>query len=594
MFDLGTSVQDDQTQHSRFGNVPEALSVALTKARTATQRAIADTMARLQTIRPSGSAPTKSDSFAFSLKNQQGRWTTASTAIGALSLGMATLAVGALISPSSSTAVPVAAQQTNIRIVTAIPPVAVSPATAAAEAEIFDDQPKDEELALSVAPLAPAPRPVTDEPQASVSVVEQVVAAIAPEAPITEESSASASAPFTFQAAQTLLTEDLRHTAHETVTVGRGDTLMQLLIGAGAARADAHRAIAAMKPLYDPRKLRSGQELALTFDERFETLEGNEPELVRTLSTITMQTDVDREVAIRRTAEGQYSGLELIAELETGNVRARGTIDSSLFLAAANAGVPAAITVEMIRMYSYDIDFQRDIRQGDSFEVLFSREYDEHGSAVREGNVLYASMTVGGKERALWRHDPGDGNWDYFDEQGRSMKKFLMKTPIDGARISSSFGNRRHPILGYTRLHSGTDFAAPTGTPIYAAGNGTVEMAGRNGGYGNYVRIRHANGYQTAYAHMSRFGRGIRQGIRVRQGEIIGYVGSTGRSTGPHLHYEVIRNGSKVNPQTIRVPTGRSLSGGELTAFQRARTNIQTMMAEAPSLTRVAEADIDN
>jgi len=174
------------------------------------------------------------------------------------------------------------------------------------------------------------------------------------------------------------------------------------------------------------------------------------------------------------------------------------------------------------------------------------------------------------------------------------MKKFLMKTPIDGARISSSFGNRRHPILGYTRLHSGTDFAAPTGTPIYAAGNGTVEMAGRNGGYGNYVRIRHANGYKTAYAHMSRIGRGVRQGTRVRQGEIIGYVGSTGRSTGPHLHYEVIRNGNKVNPQTIRVPTGRSLSGRELAAFQAARAGIETLMAEAPSLTRVAEADIGN
>jgi len=304
---------------------------------------------------------------------------------------------------------------------------------------------------------------------------------------------------------------------------------------------------------------------------------------------------VDREISISRIEDGAYNGLELIAELETGNVRARGTINSSLFLAANDAGVPAAITIELIRMYSYDIDFQREIRQGDTFEVLFSRDYDENGTPVREGNVLYASMNVGGKERSLWRYEPTDGgNWDYFDEKGRSMRKFLMKTPIDGARISSSFGNRRHPILGYTRLHSGTDFAAPTGTPIYAAGNGTIQMAQRNGGYGNYVRIRHANGYQTAYAHMRRFGRGIRKGVRVRQGQIIGYVGTTGRSTGPHLHYEVIHNGTKVNPQRIRVPTGRTLDRSELALFETARANINLLMAEAPAPTRLAEAEIDN
>jgi len=585
-------VRDDHSNSSRFGNLPEALTGALTTAGGAFTEAVS----KLQAKRHLLGKTNPSDNIAASLKAAQGRWTTASTAIGALSLGMATLAVGALVSPSSSTAVPAAAQQTNVRVVTALPPIKLAPETVTAEAEILDTPPTDQEASQSIAPLAAQAleSQATDDANTSVGVLNSVVAALSSETTTTDDTFAAPAAPITFQTAHTLLTEELRRTAHETVTVGRGDTLMQLLLGAGAARSDAHRAIAAMKPLYDPRKLRSGQELDLTFDERFEANEGEEAELVRTLSAITMKTDVDREVAIRRTDEGQYAGLELIAELETGNVRARGTIDSSLFLAAAEVGVPAAITVEMIRMYSYDIDFQRDIRQGDTFEVLFSRDYDENGTPVREGNVLYASMTVGGKERALWRHDPGDGSWDYFDEQGRSMKKFLMKTPIDGARISSSFGNRRHPILGYTRLHSGTDFAAPTGTPIYAAGNGTVEMAGRNGGYGNYVRIRHANGYKTAYAHMSRIGRGVRQGTRVRQGEIIGYVGSTGRSTGPHLHYEVIRNGNKVNPQTIRVPTGRSLSGRELAAFQAARAGIETLMAEAPSLTRVAEADIGN
>jgi len=345
--------------------------------------------------------------------------------------------------------------------------------------------------------------------------------------------------------------------------------------------------------LFRSRKVRAGQELELAFEEYVTETDEGDSEVSRRLTTVSMKTDVDRHVTVSRTDDGDYAGMEVIAELETGHVQARGTINSSLFLAAADAGIPAAITVEMIRMYSYDIDFQREIRQGDTFEVFFTREYDEDGTPVREGDVLYASMNVRGKERRLWRHEPSDGgNWDYFDEQGRSMRKFLMKTPIDGARISSSFGNRRHPILGYTRLHAGTDFAAPSGTPIYAAGSGTIEMAQRNGSFGNYVRIRHANGYQTAYAHMRGYGRGIRKGVRVRQGQVIGYVGTTGRSTGPHLHYEVIRNGNKVNPQRIRVPTGRTLSGSQLAAFQEARNSINTMMAEAPSMTQIAEAEL--
>lgn len=486
----------------------------------------------------------------------RGRWGTATTAVAALTLGMGAVAIGSLVSPQTSVDVSESVGEASVRVVTTMPLLAAQPEPAKTETET---------ASLFSNPFAE-------------EAVEPIPAA-----------------PFSFDAAYSFVTEPIRRTATETVSVGRGDTLMGLLTDAGAARADAHRAIAAMTPLQDPRKVRAGQELELSFEEFVTQSDEGASEISRRLTTVSMKTDVDRHVTVNRTEEGNYAGMEVIAELETGHVQARGTINSSLFLAAADAGIPAAITVEMIRMYSYDIDFQREIRQGDTFEVFFTREYDEDGTPVREGDVLYASMNVSGKERRLWRHEPTDGgNWDYFDEQGRSMRKFLMKTPIDGARISSSFGNRRHPILGYTRLHSGTDFAAPTGTPIYAAGNGTIEMAQRNGGYGKYVRIRHANGYQTAYAHMSRYGRGIRKGVRVRQGQIIGYVGSTGRSTGPHLHYEVIRNGNKVNPQRIRVPTGRTLSGEQLAAFQEARTSINTLMAEAPSMTRLAEADIDN
>lgn len=381
-----------------------------------------------------------------------------------------------------------------------------------------------------------------------------------------------------------------------TVSVGRGDTLMGVLVGKGAVREDAHMAIAAMRSHYDPRKLRAGQELELTFEEwpreADATANADEEAPANTLLSMAIKTDVDRQVAVHRMADGTYKGEEIVTELKTGYVQAKATIDSSLFLAANDAGIPPAITVELIRMYSYDIDFQREIRVGDSFEVFFARDYDENGVAVREGQVLYAAMTVGGKKRQLWRFDPGDGNWDYFDQNGQSMKKFLMKTPIDGARISSNFGRRKHPILGYTKLHSGTDFAAPTGTPIYAAGDGTVEMARRYGGYGNYIRLRHANGYKTAYAHMNGFARGIKEGRRVRQGQVIGYVGTTGRSTGPHLHYEVMVNGKKTNPLKIRVPTGRKLAKAELKKFAAIQQDINLKMAAAPELTKVAKADI--
>ena len=548
MFDLGMSVQNNQFETSRFESLMKKASLAGDALKRVAQRLSASIPASAGT-----------DLSRIGSMGYRGRWGTATTAVAALTLGMSAVAIGSLVSPQTSVDVSESVGEASVRVVTTMPLLAAQPAA-----------PEPIEAETDTASLFS--NPFAEE------VVEPVSAA-----------------PLSFGAAYSFVTESIRRTATEKVSVGRGDTLMGLLTESGAARADAHRAIAAMTPLQDPRKVRAGQELELAFEEYVTAADNGDSEISRRLTSVSIKTDVDRQVTVSRTEEGDYAGMEIVAELETGHVQARGTINSSLFLAAADAGIPAAITVEMIRMYSYDIDFQREIRQGDTFEVFFTREYDEDGTPVREGDVLYASMNVRGKERRLWRHEPTDGgNWDYFDEQGRSMRKFLMKTPIDGARISSSFGNRRHPILGYTRLHAGTDFAAPTGTPIYAAGNGTIEMAQRNGGYGKYVRIRHANGYQTAYAHMSRYGRGIRKGVRVRQGQIIGYVGSTGRSTGPHLHYEVIRNGNKVNPQRIRVPTGRTLSGQQLAAFQEARTNINTLMAEAPSMTRLAEADIDN
>jgi len=202
-------------------------------------------------------------------------------------------------------------------------------------------------------------------------------------------------------------------------------------------------------------------------------------------------------------------------------------------------------------------------------------------------------LTLSGVRYRLWRHKSADGRIDYYDEKGQSMRKALMRTPIDGARISSRFGRRRHPVLGYNKMHRGTDFAASRGTPIYAAGDGVVEKAGRKGGYGNYIRLRHNSSYKTAYAHLIRFARGVRAGKRVRQGQTIGYVGSTGRSTGPHLHYEVIREGRKINSQNMRLPSGRKLKGQDLETYQAARSQLAEQFAAVATGREITSASAD-
>lgn len=378
------------------------------------------------------------------------------------------------------------------------------------------------------------------------------------------------------------------------IELSPGATLMQVLTDHGADRVDAYHAIAALRPVFSPTKLRSGQEISLTFLSTPATGNTEDSLPTKLLTSISLQPDVESKIEVMRADDGTYTSEEIKKQLTSGFARAEGKISSSLFLDAAQAGVPAPIIVEMIRMFSYSVDFQREIHPGDSFEVFFDRKFDNSGEAVKEGDISYASLTILGKEHKLWRYKMADGNWDYFDEKGRSMKKFLMKTPIDGARISSSFGRRKHPVLGYTKMHSGVDFAAPRGTPIYAAGNGTVDYAARMGSYGNFVRIKHANGYQTAYAHMNGFARGIRKGTRVRQGQVIGYVGTTGRSTGPHLHYEIVVHGKKVNPLGIKVPTGTQLAGKDLKNYKSERSRIMAQMADTPELTRVAQVNTDD
>jgi murein DD-endopeptidase MepM/ murein hydrolase activator NlpD len=250
--------------------------------------------------------------------------------------------------------------------------------------------------------------------------------------------------------------------------------------------------------------------------------------------------------------------------------------------------VPPAVLAEVVRIFSWDVDYQRETRPGDEIAVLFERERVADGPVIGAGDIRYARLDVGGRIVEAFRFERGD-DAAFFTRDGESLRKFLLRTPVSGARMSSGFGMRRHPILGYTRMHRGIDFAAPTGTPIYAAGDGRLVRVGRYGGYGNYIRIQHGEGYATAYAHLSRFAEGMRSGRRVEQGDVIGYVGSTGRSTGPHLHFEVLENGEQVDPLGVAQPPAENLEGEALAAFQREVQAVETRLAELGSRTFAAD-----
>jgi len=354
-------------------------------------------------------------------------------------------------------------------------------------------------------------------------------------------------------------------TAH---VLGRGDTLIGLLLAAGADSIEAHEAVAKLRAIFNPRKLRAGQEIWT------ELLPAAAPEERPLLQSLEFDMDFAERLRVARAPDGKFFAERTSLAVETSWVGAEGVIDDSLYLAAERADVPAAIIVDLIRVFSFNVDFQRDIWPGDRFAVVYEKMQSADGK-VRLGHILLGELVLRGRPMILHRFTPpSDGRTDYFDAKGVSARRLLMRTPIDGARLSSRFGKRKHPILGYTKMHSGIDFAAPTGTPIMAAGDGVIDFIGRHGGYGNMIRIRHNGTYKTAYAHMSRFKSGMAKGKRVRQGETIGYVGSTGRSTGPHLHYEVFVNDQRVNPLSLRLPTGKALAGKDLAAFQAWRQQL--------------------
>jgi len=280
-----------------------------------------------------------------------------------------------------------------------------------------------------------------------------------------------------------------------------------------------------------------------------------------------------------RKNQNNFTIKENILQLYKKEVVIKNVIENNLYSAAIDAGIEPNIIIEFARIFGFEVDFQRDIRKGDSFEILYERFEDDNNKVRDTGKIIYASMSVNGSEINLYNFkDKND--YGFYDIKGKSIVKSLMKTPINGARLSSSFGNRKHPILGYTKLHTGTDFAAPSGTPIMASGAGKITRARWCGGGGNCVKIKHNSTYETVYAHMKSFARGVKEGRRVRQGQVIGYVGSTGMSTGPHLHYEVIVNGRKVNSQKLKLPSGKILKGKDRENFELERIKIDIRLSE--------------
>jgi len=348
----------------------------------------------------------------------------------------------------------------------------------------------------------------------------------------------------------------------------------------GASRADAAAALAALRRLFDARALRIGQSIDLDFGPARD----GKP---RPLDAVALSPEPGRRVMATRVAGGfASSSKRLPATQDFGH--AAGAIKTSLFESATEQGVPPQVLAEMIRAFSYDVDFQRDLQPGDEFEVMYERTIDGQGDVLKNGAIVYAELVLSGRRLPLYRFVDSTGFADFYNSKGESVRKALLRTPVDGARITSGYGMRLHPILGYTTMHKGVDFGAPVGTKIMAAGDGVVVDAGYRGNYGLYLRVRHSLQYSTAYAHMSRLAPGIHVGNRVRQGETIGYVGATGLATGPHLYYEVLVNDRQVNPMGVRFKSGNALGGRELARFDEHVAEIEMRLAGTPVQTQVA------
>ena len=375
--------------------------------------------------------------------------------------------------------------------------------------------------------------------------------------------------------------------------VKKGDTVASILRDQGATPEEAKAIAATLGPRGRDGGLKDGQKLRILMApagpgqrlQPYRVIVANDS----AIEAVSALSDLGKYVAVD--VQSMNTVAEAADNSDDDDDDGTGVrLYQSIYETALRNKVPPSVIEDMVRIYSYDVDFQRKAQPGDSFDVFYAGE-DEGSNITEKNEVLFASLTVGGETKKYYRFQtPDDAVVDYYDETGKSAKKFLVRKPVSNGLMRSGFGARRHPLLGYTKMHTGVDWAAPMGTPIYAAGNGTVEKIGWEGGYGKYIRVRHANGYETAYGHMTAYARGMDVGTRVRQGQVIGFVGSTGLSTGAHVHYEILVNGRFVDPMRIKLPRGRVLDGPVLASFERERDRLDGMMSQQPS--RVAQSSV--
>jgi len=354
--------------------------------------------------------------------------------------------------------------------------------------------------------------------------------------------------------------------------VKKGDSIQKILKKFKIKNSEIQNVINQFKKYGNQNQLLAGNIIDFVIERN---LSGKDYKISKLSIPITKSTTIE----VAKDDEGNLRAKKIITKLYKKVVVAENIIKENLYSSAIEAKINPNTIVEFARIFGFEIDFQRDIRKNDYFRIVYDKYFDENGEFIKSGSILYAHMNVNKREITLYKFGD-DKDYGYFDINGKSVEKALMKTPINGARLSSPFGMRKHPILGFNKKHSGTDFAAKSGTPIMASGSGTVILAKWCGGGGNCVKIKHNSTYETVYAHMKAFAKGIRKGRKVKQGQVIGYVGSTGMSTGPHLHYEVIVNGKKVNSQTLKLPSGKVLKNNERKLFEIHRIKTDVLVAE--------------
>ncbi len=339
------------------------------------------------------------------------------------------------------------------------------------------------------------------------------------------------------------------------VIVKKGETFSKILDNFNFKNNKKFEIINSINKIFDLRELNVNQKIIFLLNDK------------KIVKQIIVELDYKTNLVVDLEANINVTKKELETFLEIESKEY--LITNSLYTDGINNNIPNQILIKLIQLFSFDLDFQRDIKKDTQVSVSYEQIFTENKNKNYFGDIQYARVTIQNNTLEYFKFLTDDGYVDYFNREGKNVKKSILKTPLDGARLSSTYGMRKHPISGFNKMHKGIDFAAPKGTPVYAGGNGVIERAGRNGGYGNYIRIRHNNEYKTAYAHLSGFKKGISKGVRVSQGEVIGYVGSTGRSTGPHLHYEIIYQNKQINPLTLKLPSGKILKGKELDRFNK-------------------------